>query len=137
MGYSIPLIFCLEITRRCYNLEKIGQQFQESLSMSWLTITNLGRDKSDALYRLASTLYWTIAHTITFTVILAICNIDRGIVDIIPLINWSELPLAQDLFTLNILLISTISLGVLSLLLDVSTAAIKNCCRSRDSNTRL
>ena len=49
--------------------------------------------------------------------------------------DWSELPLVQDLFTLNILLVSTLCLGWLSLVLDVITAAVKNYYRSRDSDT--
>ena len=67
--------------------------------------------------------------------ILAICNTDPGIADRIPLINWSELPLAQDLFTLRILLVSTLCLGWGSLVLDVITAAVKNHCRSRNRDT--
>ena len=102
-----------------------------------MTITNLGRGKADALYRLVSTLYWTIAHTITFTVILVICNTDPSMVrtDLgFGIIDWSELPLAQDLATLNILLVSTLCLGWLSLVLDVITAAVKNYYRSRDKD---
>ena len=86
-----------------------------------------------------STIYWTIAHTITFTVILAICNTDPSIVyfdlDADDYINWSELPLAQDLYTLNILLVSTLCLGWGSLVLDVIIATVKKCCRSRDRNS--
>ena len=78
-GYILVLNVCLEITRRCYNLKGWDLQLGESLIMSWLTITNLGRGKDAALCRLLSTLYWTIAHTITFTAILVICNTDPGI----------------------------------------------------------
>ena len=74
--------------------------------------------------------------------ILAICNNDPGIVNINILadskifnLNWSELPLVQDLFTLNILLVSTLCLGWGALVLDVITAAIKNFNRSRDKDT--
>ena len=56
---------------------------------------------------------------------------DAGIVTL----SWSELPLAQDLFTLNILLVSTLCLGWGALVLDVITAAVKNYYRSRDSDT--
>ena len=42
---------------------------------------------------------------------------------------WSELPLVQDLSTLNTLLISTICLGWGSLVLDVITAGVKHCYR--------
>ena len=55
---------------------------------------------------------------------------DAGIVTL----SWSELPLAQDLFTLNILLVSTLCLGWGSLVLDVITATVKNYYRSRDSD---
>ena len=67
----------------------------ESWTMSWLTITNLGRGKDAALYRLVSTLYWTIAHTIIFTVILVICITDPGIVNFDEYGKWSELPLVH------------------------------------------
>ena len=110
--------------------------------MSCLTITNLGRGKAAAVCRMVSTIYWIIAHTITFTVILVICNTDPGIVNYDfgggPLvINWSELPLVQDLSTLNILLVSTLCLGWLALVLDVITAAAKyRCCRPSDNNKK-
>ena len=138
IGNILVLAACLEITRRCY---KVGaRQWGESLVMSWLTITNLGRGKDAAVCRLVSTLYWNIAHTITFTVILVICNTDPGIdrVDLhgFEAINWSGVPLAHDLFTQNILLICTIFLGWLSIMPDIITAAVKNCCRSRDNNTK-
>ena len=139
-GYTIVLSVCLGKTTGRYNLKGGARQWGESFFMSWLTITNLGRGKANALFRLVSTLYWTIAHTITFTVILVICNTDPGIdrVDLhgFEAINWSGVPLAHDLFTQNILLICTIFLGWLSIMPDIITAAVKNCCRSRDSNTK-
>ena len=48
---------------------------------------------------------------------------------------WSDLPLVQDLDTLNILLNSVMCLGWASLVLDVVTAAVKYYYRSRDSDT--
>ena len=100
--------------------------------MSWLTITNLERGKDAALLRMVSTIFWTITHTITLTVILAICPTDPDIFHGLE-IKWSNLPLAQNHTTLNILLISTICLGWGSLVLDVITAAVKFCNRSRDN----
>ena len=152
-GYMIVMFFCLGITAWCHKLRyscwkmccfltgwglllSLGRSLLESFFLSWLTITNLGRGKADALFRLVSTIYWTIAHTITFTMILAICNTDPGIADRIFLnINWSELPLVQDLFTLRILLVSTLCLGWGSLVLDVITAAVRYHYRSRDQDT--
>ena len=65
----------------------------------------------------------------------SICNTDPGKNGGLGIYDWSELALVQDLFTLNILLVSTIALGWLSLVLDVITAAVKNWCRSRNNNT--
>ena len=132
-GYCFVLLIFLGITVRCYNLKNWWQQFGESLVISWLTITNLESGKTAAICRLVSILYWTTAHTITFTVIIAICNTDPGIVNDGKQLVWSELPLVHDLFTLNILLISTICLGWGSLVLDVITAAVKNHYRSRNN----
>ena len=97
-GYIMVLNVCLGITLCCYNLGKSERyrQLMECFIMSWLTITNLGRGKTAALFRLVSTLFWTIAHTITLSVILAICHTDPGIVNFSPgkanNINWSECP---------------------------------------------
>ena len=143
-GYLLVLAVCLGIRACCCNFSFNRRQFGECLLMSWLTITNLERGRTAALLRIVSTLYWTIAHTITLSVILRICHTDPGIVNIefdnptrntpVTFINWSELPLAQDLTTLNILLVSTLCLGWGSLVLDVITAAVKYHYRSR-SNT--
>ena len=110
-----------------------GRQLVDSL-MSFLTMTNLGRGKIAALVRMVSSLFWIIAHTITITVILAICNTSPGIVTIKTNpgdyynwrnYNWSELALVQDLTILNALLGSTICLGWLSLVADVLTAYVR------------
>ena len=83
--------------------------------------------KAAAFLRLVTTLYCTIAHTITLTVILAICNTDPSNVDVL-VVKWTHLPLVQDLTTLNILLVSTICLGWFSLVMDVITATVKYFC---------
>ena len=136
MGYDFVLCVCLLITRLCYNLKWERGQMWESVKMSWLTITNLGRGKDASHCRLVSTLYWTIAHTITLSVILDICNTDPTIVnaDNFEFGEWAKLPLVQDLTSLNILLVSTLCLGWGALVLDVITAAVKKC-RSKDSDT--
>ena len=102
----------------------------------------MGTDKAAALFRMVSSLYWTIAHTIIFTVILAICNTDPGIVDLTDItdnpreiVSWSELALVQNPYILNILLVFTLCLGWGSLVLDVITAFVKNYYRSRDRDT--
>ena len=128
LGYCIVLAVFLEITTRCYKLrERDGwQQFWECWMMSFLTMTNLGRGKTAALYRMVSSFFWTIIHTITLLVILGICNTDPVIVSIgNDWLIWSKLALVQDLITLNALLISTISMGWLALVADVITAAIR------------
>ena len=133
--YCFLLLSCLMITASSYNLieEKDWWRQLFECSLSWLTLTNLGRGKAAAFLRLVSTLYCTIVYTITLTVILAICNTDPGNVDVL-VVRWTDLPLVQDLTTLNILLVSTICLGWLSLVLDVITAAVKNHYRSRDQD---
>ena len=40
------------------------QQFGECCLLSWLTITNLDNGKSSAVFRMVSSVYWTIVHTI-------------------------------------------------------------------------
>ncbi len=133
-GYIAVLAIFLFITIRCcigsWPL-KASQEMLEACLMSLLTITNLGRGKTAALCRLVSTLHWTIGHTITFTVILAICNNDPGII----IVDWSRFPLVQNLTTLNILLGSSLCLGWLSLVLDVITAAVKNHYKDKNSDT--
>ena len=93
--------------------------------------------KAAALFRLVSTLFWTISYNIMLLVILGICNTDPSDVSIydegVGDFYWSELALVQDITILNILLVSTICLGWLSLLLDVITAAVRYYYRSRDT----
>jgi len=143
MLYCLVLMFCSAITAYFYNLGKendvLGQLF-DCGGLSWLTITNLDRGKAAALFRLVSTLFWTISYTIILLVILGICDTDptnvsiddKGVSDF----YWSELALVQHITTLNILLISTICLGWGSMVLDVITAAVKyKFCGHRDNNT--
>ena len=72
------------------------------------------------------------------SVILIICNDDPSYVDIFGNVKWSELAVVQDISTLNILLISTIFLGWISLVLDIiyTAAAVVNKDNKDDqSNT--
>ena len=136
--YVLMLGVCLAITKCHYNLKGKAwdRQLWECLPLSWLTISNLGRGKAAAVCRLVSSLFWTIAHTINITIILAICNIDPGIFDAEDRnleVVWSELALVQNLSTLNALLISTLCLGWASLALDVITAHVKHHYRSSDN----
>ena len=134
LGYYFVLLVCMLITARKYNLREEKDWMRQLVepSLSVLTLTNLGRGKAAALFRLVSTLYLVIVYTITLTVILAICNTDPSNVDVL-VVKWTPLPLVQDLTTLNILLVSTICLGWLSLVLDVIPAAVKNHYRFRDT----
>ena len=48
--------------------------------------------------------------------------------------DWSKLPLLKETNTVNMLLASTISLGWISLLLDLLLAGLKYCCRNSKPN---
>ena len=132
-GYILFLGVCLSITRRCcYNLKAergMERQLRECTFLSWLTISNLGRGKTAAVYRLVSSIFWTIAHTINITVILVICNAGPDNLDLEwdgRSLLWEELTLVKELSTLNTLLISTLCLGWGSLVLDVITAGVRH-----------
>ena len=136
--YVLMLGVCLAITKCHYKLKgkTWDRQLWECLTLSWMTVTNLGRGKAAAVCRLVSSIFWTMAHTISIITILTICNIDPGIVDAEDRklgVNWSELALVQDLSTLNTLLISILCLGWGSLVLDVITAGVKHLYRARDN----
>ena len=136
--YVLMLGVCLAITKCHYNLKGKAwdRQLWECLTLSCMTITNLGRGKAAAVCRLVSSLFWTMAHTISITIILAICNTDPGIVDAedrLLGVNWAELALVKSLSTLNTLLISTLCLGWGSLVLDVITASAKFHYGSNDN----
>ena len=138
VSYWIVLMVCLLITDRRYNLfeeKDVWGQFVECFSLSWLTITNLGRGKSAAVLRLVSSIFWTVAHTINLPVILIICNTDPGIMDDKrwSAVVWSELSLVQDLSTLNTLLITILCLGWGSLVLDVITTGVKHYWAREDT----
>ena len=105
--------------------KKSRHQFCESIFLSWVTITNLGQGKTAALYRLVTTIFWTVSHSLTLLFILVVCNTDPEAVVISRYFDWSNLVLVQELSTLNTLLVSTLCLGWLSLVLDVLTAAVK------------
>ena len=70
-------------------------------------------------------------HTKTPIFILVVCNTDPGLGVIGQYIDWSKLALVQD--TLNILVVSTLFLGWVSLVLDVIIAAVKfQSCKPSD-----
>ena len=112
--------------------KKSRHQFFESIFLSWVTITNLGKGKTAAQYRLVTTIWWTISHSLTLLFILVVSNTDPEAVVISRYFDWSNLVLVQELSTLNTLLVSTLCLGWLFLVLDVITASIKyrNCKHS-------
>ena len=87
--------------------------------LSWLTLTNLGYTKAAALQRLFSSLYWIIVYTTIFICVFIIGVGNRKNPDDHNLLQVTE-P-----FIFQILLGLTISLGWLSLLLDVITAIVK------------
>ena len=121
-GLAIILVFCflyavgmtfLNICTKWRRKEK-DWRYQEwdCWVLSFLTLTNLGNTKAAALQRLFSLLYWIIVYTSTFALVLYIKTIQRD--------NDS----LRDLY-LKIILGLTISLGWLSLVVDVITAIIK------------
>ena len=132
----LMLVLCLIMMVRCNKLSLVQdtwQQIGESLLLSWLTITNLKSEKSSTLCRMVSSIYWTIVYSILLADIIKNIDNDNSF--------WREeypaddLVLVQQPFTLNILLISTLCLGWVSLLLDVVTASVKySCCGPSDNN---
>ena len=140
IGVAILLLApCLIIMVKCQKLRLVRdtwQQIGECLLLSWLTITNLKSEKSSALCRMVSSIYWTIVHSILLTDIIKSYNTDneRSIWNAYE-IDSAE-ALVQHAFTLNILLITTLCLGWVSLLLDVITASVKFfSCGPTDNNT--
>ena len=145
--YFVPFAVCMAITNRSYNRStyyyrsttickdfgvssEVEEPLTECMFISWLTTTNLGEDKIDALLRKSSSLLWTMCHTISLSGILLICN--RYDISSWP---WSELALVKDHTMLNIIIITTICLGWMSLLLDVIISSIKNHCRHNNNNS--
>ena len=128
VGWLITLGVFLALTYQCFNLKierDFSQELTECLVLSLVTMTNLGTSKTATLFRVVSSVFWTTAHSITIAVILYVCNDDPSNIDIFGVVRWSELALVQDIFILNILLITTICLGWISLGLDVIYATVK------------
>ena len=143
--FCLMLLVCLLATALCYKVtrEKNWRQLlwecSECSVLSWLTITNLGRGNTAAVFRMVSSVFWTISHTISLGFLLVFFNMGPSKFDTFGFGEYlrpylSGLALVQHLPTLNILLISIISLGWLSLDLDIITAAIKNHYRQNDNN---
>ena len=145
--FCLILLVCLLVTARCCykvtrekNWRQLLWECSECSVLSWLTITNLGRGKTAAVFRMVSSVFWTIAHTMSLGWLLVFFNLGSTNFDMFGFGEFlrsylSGLALVQDRPTLNILLISIISLGWLSLDLDIITAAIKNHYRHGDKNT--
>ena len=101
------------------------QQFGECCLLSWLTITNLDNGKSSAVFRMVSSVYWTIVHTILLADILNSFHTGNVNAYWIKYDTESAEKLVHAPFTLNVLLVSTLGLGWLALVLDVITAVVK------------
>ena len=98
-------------------------------SWSWLTLAGLGRGKYAPVVRLVSTLTVTVTYSIIVGVILVICNVYPASANIVTPSGpsfWADLELVKDPLYLNLLLGSTISLGWISLLVDVLLAWAKS-----------
>ena len=99
--------------------------------LSWLTLTSLGTDKRATGYRLWSALIITFLYILILTTILVICNVDPNI-GVIWLSTasynwnyWAELKLVEDLLYLNLVIGSTIAIGLSALVFDVFLAWCK------------
>ena len=107
-------------------------EFLESSVLGILTVTHLGPSRSAALLRLMSSYSFFFLYSIILIVIAAICNTNPESV-VIPLFNivWSELAIVQQISYLNLAIISTITSGLLSLLLDLMLA----CCNKSEDGS--
>ena len=158
-GIVVIMFFCIvgyALCTRCLaaNRYKVGvrdlkeeegddmiQKYSELYFHSWLAFPSLEPSKPALVYAMVTTFYWTIAYTVMLVVILYYCNDDPSVVVTedwteAGLPNWPELPLVQDISTLNLVLCSTICLGVMALVFDGITAAVKfYCCRPSYNST--
>ena len=106
----------------------------EFVVLHWLTLGSLGASKMDAVFRSWFTLLFTIIYTIILSAILVVCYVDpdKGSVHL-PVLGmeytWSDLEMVKQPFFLNLILYSTISLGWMTLFLDILSA----WCRLKDS----
>ena len=134
------LALILIIIIRWYKLsEEKGtwQQFGECCLLSWLTITNLANGKTSALFRMLSSVFWTVVHTVFLVDILNSYKNGNKYAIWTYYDNRSANNLVQNPFILHIVLISTLCLGWLALVQDVITTAAKYCCcRPRDNNKK-
>ena len=106
----------------------------EYVVLHWLTLASLGASKMDAVLRSWFTLFFTIIYTIILSAILVVCYVDpdKGSVQLPVLgmeFTWSDLEMVKHPFFLNLILYSTISLGWITLFLDILSA----WCRLKDS----
>ena len=125
LGYWVVLSVCLEITARRYIKEKdVGQQFGECFFLSWLTMTNLETTRAARICRLVSAYYWFVVYSITLVTVTIIANIDPDIVNLPDIVQWSEMPIVQNISVLNAMVAATIGAGLLSLYLDLIYAWI-------------
>ena len=111
----------------CCNLKDgKGPEFLESYFFSSITVTNLGSSRAATQFRLGSTYINFVVSTIILIVTVTICNTNPEKMDLEIAVDllWSELPIVQEIFILNLTVLLTISSGVVSLMLDLLFACI-------------
>ena len=111
----------------CFNLESKGFTLGlESIFLGWLTMTNLEHSKGAAFARLVSSFVTLIYKSLIVEAIILIRNYDPSIPgEFIPFLDWNELKMVNDTYTMDIFLHGTVCLGAVSLVLDILTG----CCK--------
>ena len=121
-GYSFLWLVCAWIIYRSYHIESKDWVLQclESCYLSPLTVTNLGGPtQAAAIFRLASTYFNFIFYTISLCVVVFICNTHPESANVLGYIFWADLAIVQDIYYLNLVVFTTISMGLMSFLLDI------------------
>ena len=134
IGFTALYWLLLLYFRVCHYNVMRGFMKSEFVVLHWLTLGSLGASKMDAVFRSWFTLLVTIIYTIILSAILVVCYVDpdKGSVQLPVLgmeFTWSDLEMVKHPFFLNLILYSTISLGWITLFLDILSA----WCRLKDS----
>ena len=88
----------------------------DSCMLSPLTVTNLENNSTDLRYRRFFA-YWIFAlYTLVLLGMLVLCNL--GLELTLPLLDWKIVGKVENIFLLNTLIVTTLCLGVVSLVLD-------------------
>ena len=123
----VLVAIAMGIMNFCFNLESKGFTLGlESIFLGWLTMTNLEHSKGAAFARLVSSFVTLIYKSLIVEAIILIRNYDPSIPgEFIPFLDWNELKMVNDTYTMDIFLHGTVCLGAVSLVLDILTG----CCK--------